>query len=96
LPLSMPTFSIPRPSKIYPNWDIWNQNIPSGNPGMGRKVFWFSESRLSSSGCVQGLVIWPSNRFGKVEGKHFKAPILNLYNVGTFICIYYVQGDQMR
>jgi hypothetical protein len=26
------TFSIPRPSKIYPNLDIWCENIPSGNP----------------------------------------------------------------
>jgi hypothetical protein len=28
------TFSIARPSKIYPNWDFWVENIPSGNPGM--------------------------------------------------------------
>jgi hypothetical protein len=27
-----PRFSIPRPSKFYPNWDLWNENIPSGNP----------------------------------------------------------------
>jgi hypothetical protein len=26
------TFSISRPSKIYPNWDFWFENIPSGNP----------------------------------------------------------------
>jgi hypothetical protein len=26
------TFSIPRPSKIDPNWDIWFENKPSGNP----------------------------------------------------------------
>jgi hypothetical protein len=28
----MPTFSIPSPSKIYPNWDFWFENKPSGNP----------------------------------------------------------------
>jgi hypothetical protein len=28
----MPTFSIPRPSKIFPNWDFWFAKIPSGNP----------------------------------------------------------------
>jgi hypothetical protein len=25
-------FSIPWPSKIYPNWDFWFENKPSGNP----------------------------------------------------------------
>jgi hypothetical protein len=29
----MPTPSTARPSKIYPNWDFWFENIPSGNPG---------------------------------------------------------------
>jgi hypothetical protein len=27
------TFSIPRPSNIYPNWDFWFEYKPSGNPG---------------------------------------------------------------
>jgi hypothetical protein len=26
-------FSIARPSEIYPNWDFWYENKPSGNPG---------------------------------------------------------------
>jgi hypothetical protein len=26
------TFSIPRPSKFYQNWDFWFENKPSGNP----------------------------------------------------------------
>jgi hypothetical protein len=25
-------YPISRPSKIYPNWDFWLENIPSGNP----------------------------------------------------------------
>jgi hypothetical protein len=25
-------FSIPRSSKIYPNWDFWSEIKPSGNP----------------------------------------------------------------
>jgi hypothetical protein len=28
----MPRFSVARPSKIYPNWDFWFENKPSGNP----------------------------------------------------------------
>jgi hypothetical protein len=28
----LPTFSIPRPSKINPNWDFGFENKPSGNP----------------------------------------------------------------
>jgi hypothetical protein len=29
---NIPTFPVPRPSKIYPNWDFWFENRPSGNP----------------------------------------------------------------
>jgi hypothetical protein len=29
---NVPASSIARPSKIYPNWDFWVENIPSGNP----------------------------------------------------------------
>jgi hypothetical protein len=32
------TFSISRPSKIYPNWDFWFENIPSDNPSPGGVV----------------------------------------------------------
>jgi hypothetical protein len=34
---AIPTFVIPRPSKIYPNCDFWYENIPSGNPGSNPK-----------------------------------------------------------
>jgi hypothetical protein len=30
--LNIPTFSIQRPSKIHPNWDVWSENKPPGNP----------------------------------------------------------------
>jgi hypothetical protein len=30
---------IARPSKIYPNWDFWFENKPSGNPGMGSHYY---------------------------------------------------------
>jgi hypothetical protein len=29
---NIPTTSIIGPSKIYPNWDFWFENTPSGNP----------------------------------------------------------------
>jgi hypothetical protein len=32
LSLNIPTSSIARPSKIYPNCDFWSENKPSGNP----------------------------------------------------------------
>jgi hypothetical protein len=28
----VPTSSIARPSKSYPNWYFWFENTPSGNP----------------------------------------------------------------
>jgi hypothetical protein len=30
----MQRFSTARTSKIYPTWDFWLENKPSGNPGM--------------------------------------------------------------
>jgi hypothetical protein len=32
-PVYITTFSIPRSSKIYPNWDFWFEKKPFGNPG---------------------------------------------------------------
>jgi hypothetical protein len=29
--IKIPPSSTARPSKIYPNWDFWFKNIPSGN-----------------------------------------------------------------
>jgi hypothetical protein len=31
---NIPTFSITRPSKIYPSKDCWFENAPSGNPDL--------------------------------------------------------------
>jgi hypothetical protein len=33
-PYSIPTSSIARPVKINPNWYVWFENIPSGNPAL--------------------------------------------------------------
>jgi hypothetical protein len=32
--LKIPTSTIARPSKIYPNWDFWFENISSGITGV--------------------------------------------------------------
>jgi hypothetical protein len=32
---NIPTYSISKPSKIYPNWDLGFENIPSGNSDSG-------------------------------------------------------------
>jgi hypothetical protein len=37
--LNIPTFSVPRPSKIYTNWDFWFAKILSGNSGPIIKFF---------------------------------------------------------
>jgi hypothetical protein len=34
----MPTPSIARASKIYPNLDFWLENKPSGNPGLNSQL----------------------------------------------------------
>jgi hypothetical protein len=36
--IKITTFSIPRPSKIYPNWDFGFENKPSGNPDVDEEV----------------------------------------------------------
>jgi hypothetical protein len=35
--IAIPTFSIPRPYKIYPNWHFLFENKPSGNPELGHQ-----------------------------------------------------------
>jgi hypothetical protein len=32
-PCNIPIFYIPRPSKVYPNWEFWFEKKPSENPG---------------------------------------------------------------
>jgi hypothetical protein len=44
----MPIFSIPSPSKIYPDGDFWNETIPFGNPG-GDSSDCLSVSQIASN-----------------------------------------------
>jgi hypothetical protein len=32
--IKIPAFLILRPSQKYPNWDVWFENILSGNPAL--------------------------------------------------------------
>jgi hypothetical protein len=36
---NIPTFYIPRPTKIYPKLDFWFENKPSGNPELDSCMF---------------------------------------------------------
>jgi hypothetical protein len=36
---NLTAFSIPRPSKFYPKWDLGFENKPSGNPGIYLCIF---------------------------------------------------------
>jgi hypothetical protein len=44
----MPTSSIARPSKIFPNWYFWFENISSGNPGVTEALKTISLNAKSS------------------------------------------------
>jgi hypothetical protein len=37
-PQNISTFTHLRPSKIYPNWDFWFENKPSGNPDLNNST----------------------------------------------------------
>jgi hypothetical protein len=41
IPTSSSTFSIARPSEIYPNRDLWFENMPAGNPGLYSNPLYF-------------------------------------------------------
>jgi hypothetical protein len=53
--LNIPTFCIPRPSKIYPNWDFWLENTPSGNLGVVCASF-YQESSVRVA--KQEVALW--------------------------------------
>jgi hypothetical protein len=63
---NLPTFFIPRASKIYPKLDFWFENIPSGNPG-GNAGFKKSPGRVdtaweaASYGIVTYVGTFPDN-----------------------------------
>jgi hypothetical protein len=70
----MPTSSIARPSKIYPNWDFWFENIQSGNTDFGAKrTISVSDQRqhlrVSNAQCDQVgriFAIWAMVHFARL------------------------------
>jgi hypothetical protein len=45
-PSNIPTYSIPSPSKIFPNWDFWYENKPSGSHILLRDFHVFNLARF--------------------------------------------------
>jgi hypothetical protein len=60
----MQTFSILRPSEIYPNWDFWFENVASGNPALSAP-----ENGCRVSACTGFL----SNEFPNSTSETIKA-----------------------
>jgi hypothetical protein len=56
-PQNIPRFSIARPPKIYPNWDFWFENKPSGNPVL--KKFFFFRKKVTNAlkSCWKPMMI---------------------------------------
>jgi hypothetical protein len=56
-----------RPSKIYPNWDIWFENKPSGNPAVR---YWQ---------VVKFDIHWRENYRPAVQPENWQTHIRNIY-----------------
>jgi hypothetical protein len=65
----VPTFPYPRPYKIYPNWDFWFENVPSGNPA-SRKEFFMLWKKLCLKGCDDKKQANVSEQWRRRRGKH--------------------------
>jgi hypothetical protein len=52
----IPTSSITRPSKIYPKWDFWFENRPSGNPGDLRSLCFETDCLIHDQGDQIGRI----------------------------------------
>jgi hypothetical protein len=55
---NLPTSFITKPSKIYPNWDFWFENMPSGNPVKLSRPFLVLESEGSKKDGWRQSFAW--------------------------------------
>jgi hypothetical protein len=53
----MKTFCVSRASKIYPNWDFWFENLPSGNPASVSKQALVTLTRWEKKSQFMGQVV---------------------------------------
>jgi hypothetical protein len=74
----MTTFSIPRPSKFYPNWYFWFENKPSGNPAhylrFGNKTVTWTFLTMLIINTEQNKIIFspqgsPTRYFWRLDNK---------------------------
>jgi hypothetical protein len=84
----MPTSSIARPSKIYPNPDFWFENMPSGNPAVAPLPL-DMESRhqgFADMGCAikQQEVSTSESLFPSFDAENEERVIFLLFMVGEF------------
>jgi hypothetical protein len=56
------TFSHLRPSKIYPNWDFWFENKPSGNPDSDSETRRHISQKLEPVARVLEIARWQTKR----------------------------------
>jgi hypothetical protein len=70
---NIPTLSIPRPSKIYPNWYFWFENMPSGNPAPLRNeqqvAFFCFKREISLNGSVTRRLVKKAPNFVQASPK---------------------------
>jgi hypothetical protein len=63
LPLNIPTSSVVRLSKIYPKWDFWFENIPSGNPAFRYESGHFINQIMASKDDGIPILLLSTNTF---------------------------------
>jgi hypothetical protein len=77
--------SIPRPSQIYPNFDFWYENIPSGNPDLCMTEIQLRKTLFSSSPLSRGRKLPTSS----IEGQCGTPSLLTLKRLSvTFVAAF--------
>jgi hypothetical protein len=85
--IKIPAFSIVGPSKIYPNWDFWFENIPFGNPWQNHLR---TNIRTPASRNHNGLVFAfanlpvPDYQSWILGGCQYKTAPLNVFSLEVF------------
>jgi hypothetical protein len=96
----LPDFSWP--SKIYPNWDFWFENKPSGNPGSDDSTFYATVCSLdfrfivSREKCFHIYKFFQDNfpnKYGPIDTHDIERTGMELIRVRAwFIFFYFVHN----